>query len=414
MESNIFISYKYSSKHNGYGVYYRIRDCRGKRFQVFSGFYTPIRFTGCVFPSQDPDARTKTSQVKVIKSRIDAFLRLNKEIYGDELKRRIQDLLGRETSIKDRPKILIDFIYEYAEGMKPSTATLYRLTADRVKEFDELARIIDVDAKWLMGFEVYLRQKGLSVNGIGQKMRNIRAVLNYCRDEGYEFRYPFGGRRGYIIREELPTPNNLTAKEFVYLRDYPCESWQQIYKDLFCLSFYLAGINIGDLLLCKGLTNGRLVFTRRKTDKSNAFVVRPISLPVYPEAMEIIEKYKGKNYLLNIMDNIKDYHTFSKQWNKALKKIGTCEIVKDKVGKLRKRLYHPIFPNLTTYSARYTFASIAANDLDISEQTIGKCLGHSWANGMNVTSRYISHDQKNIDNAIRKVIDYVNTLNSEL
>ena len=149
-------------------------------------------------------------------------------------------------------------------------------------------------------------------------MRCLRTVFNWCRDEGLTTNYPFKGRNGYKIREEETTPNNLTAQEFADLRDYPCEPWQQIYIDLFCLSVYLGGVNVGDLLLCKGLTNGKFVFVRRKTDKINSSIIRK-------------------------------------------------KIVPDKVGKMRKIERTPLFPKLTTYSARYTFASIAANDLDISE-----------------------------------------------
>ena len=66
--------------------------------------------------------------------------------------------------------------------------------------------------------------------------------------------------------------------------------------------------------------------------------------------------------------------------------------------------YRPICPNITLYSARYSFGSIAANDLDISERTIGMCLGHSWAK--NVTSRYMATDQRKIDSAVKRVVGF--------
>ena len=68
------------------------------------------------------------------------------------------------------------------------------------------------------------------------------------------------------------------------------------------------------------------------------------------------------------------------------------------------RMGEPILPNLTVYSARYTFASIGA-ELEIPRETIALCLGHSWAD---VTSHYISYNTKRIDDAVRKIIDYVN------
>lgn len=409
MKTSLMIGDHYSKEKDGYPVYYRVTDTYGKRILIASGIYTTSRFTGTEFPIHEMDAELKTTRVRSTIEKIDRFCRMNRDVYGDDLKKRIAEHIGKQYQHMSRPKLLTDFIYEYADGMKPSTAKLYALTAKRIIEFDKKARLCDVTPDWLCRFERYLMREGISVNGIAQKMRNIRAVFNNCINDGYRIDYPFKGHKGYRIREELSVPNDMSAEDFARLRDYPVEPWQQIYKDMFLLTFYLAGINAGDLLYCKGLKNGRLVFVRRKTDKVNARTVRPISLPVYPEAMAIIEKYKGKDYLLNVMDRMKDHKTFLQHWNQALKKIGPNKIVKDKLGKLRKIEYMPLFPDISTYTARYTFASIAANELDISDSTIGKCLGHSWASGKNVTSRYISHDQKKIDLAIRKVIDFVNS-----
>lgn len=140
----------------------------------------------------------------------------------------------------------------------------------------------------------------------------------------------------------------------------------------------------------KSLTNGRLVYRRQKTGHL-------FNLPVSPEAETIIEKYKGKGQLLSPLDDYKDYRDFTHHWNDALKKIGTVEIVKDKLGKLRKRLYHPLFPDLTTYCARYSFACIAA-ELDIPREVIALCLGHSWAD---VTSHYVVYDTKKIESTLK-------------
>lgn len=374
---------------------------------INSGLFTKVKFTGMEFPASEIAHRSKTARLAKIYSDINELCYRYASRPLKELKAIIEhDIIGQDDGKRKRYNTLADYCAKYASGMKEGTAKVYRQTSDRIREYDD-ACVDDIDTDWLYGFERHLiTERGLSTNGIAQKMRNIRTIINYCRDEGITTNYPFGGRKGYKIKEEETAVNNLTAQEFADLRDYPCEPWQRIYIDMFCLSTYLAGINVGDLLLCKGLTRGRLVFIRRKTDKSNATKIRQISLPVFPEAMEIINKYRGKNYLLNIMDNMTDYHTFTQHWNKALKKIGPSRIVPDKLGKLRKIEYMPLFPSITSYSARYTFACVAANDLDISERTIGMCLGHSWSH--NVTSRYITNDQTKIDNAVRRVIDVLN------
>ncbi|MBE9488452.1 MAG: hypothetical protein IMY73_04630 [Bacteroidetes bacterium] len=55
-----------------------------------------------------------------------------------------------------------------------------------------------------------------------------------------------------------------------------------------------------DLVNLKEITNGRIEFSRAKTK-------RLYSIKVEPEAIEIIERYKGKEHLINIMDRYTYY-----------------------------------------------------------------------------------------------------------
>ena len=43
----------------------------------------------------------------------------------------------------------------------------------------------------------------------------------------------------------------------------------------------------------------------------------------------------------------------------------------------------------------------------IPEQTIGQCLGHSWSR--HVTARYIAHDQRKVDDAVRRVVALISS-----
>jgi integrase len=71
-----------------------------------------------------------------------------------------------------------------------------------------------------------------------------------------------------------------------------------------------------------------------------------------------------------------------------------------------KKVVRPLFPNLTTYWARHTWATIAA-DLDIPDAVIDAALGHRSPYRM--SEIYIKRNAKKVDAAIRKVIDYVNS-----
>ena len=80
--------------------------------------------------------------------------------------------------------------------------------------------------------------------------------------------------------------------------------------------------------------------------------------------------------------------------NKRLKEIGALS------GNETSR---PLFPNLTTYWARHTWATLAAG-LEIPKETIAAALGHG---GNTVTDIYIDFDRKKVDEANRRVIDWV-------
>ena len=85
--------------------------------------------------------------------------------------------------------------------------------------------------------------------------------------------------------------------------------------------------------------------------------------------------------------------------NKALKQMGPYE----RVGRGGKKIRHPLFPEITSYWARHSWATIAAS-LDIPKDTIAHALGHG---GNTVTDIYIDFDQTKVDEANRKVLDWV-------
>ena len=377
-------------------LYFNITADDGRRFRVKTDIRCEQKPVGLLFPRTERNSLAKSARLRDLYDQIEAYALQNPHMRADRLKDAVLMIVKGRGAAK-HGKVFADYILEFAETKdNSSTRILYELTNKKVVEFDAMATFSTIDEQWLDDFSRYYKNQGMSVNGIAQQLRNIRAVFNYCRKRRYTQDYPF---LTYRIKEERVASNSLTVDQLRTLRDYPCEAWQEIYRDLFMLSFYLGGVNAGDLLLCRGLKNGRFVEKRQKTREL-------IDVPVCDEALQIIEKYKGKNYLLSVMDGYKDYHDFTSRWDRALKKIGTTEIVPDKVGRRRKVVYHPLFPSITTYTARYTFASIAANDLEIPTETIGKCLAHAWSKNT-VTARYISDDRRKVDIAFEKVIKYV-------
>ena len=73
---------------------------------------------------------------------------------------------------------------------------------------------------------------------------------------------------------------------------------------------------------------------------------------------------------------------------------------------MRKSSPHPIDSKISTYYNRHSWATFAS-EIGISLETIGRALGHSvWEK--TVTAIYVKYDNKAVDEANRKVIDYLN------
>lgn len=288
------------------------------------------------------------------------------------------------------------FVKHYEQFMESKTNrgtySVYKHTLDRIRAFDKNVdnkMFEDIDLKWLTDFEAFCAKTACK-NARNIHLRNIRAVFNNAIDYGITTAYPF---RRFKIRPEATRKRSMAVEELRRLFDYPVEDYAEIYRDMFRLIFMLVGINSVDLHGLKSITrDGRIEYKRAKTG-------RLYSIKVEPEAREIINKYRGKNGLLCIADRWIDSRNFRHQCNKALQKIGQVE----RKGRGGKKTITAEFEGVTTYWARHTWATIAAS-LDIPKDTIAAALGHG---GDTVTDIYIDFDQKKVDAANRRVLDWV-------
>ena len=102
--------------------------------------------------------------------------------------------------------------------------------------------------------------------------------------------------------------------------------------------------------------------------------------------MYLIKKHRGKKFLLDVLDKYKDTHIATASGNRHLKEIAS---------KL-------VLPPITTYTARYTWATLALS-IDTPIEVISQALGHSY--GQAVTLGYIMPDRRKVDEANKKVIE---------
>ena len=270
----------------------------------------------------------------------------------------------------------------YAESRTAKrTKEIYLVTAKRMVEYDAKIRtkaFEDITKDWLRGFDAFLLDFSPSVNGRSIHFRNIRAVFRDAMANEITMSYPF---RVFKIKSEPTIKRSLTIDELHRLFSFHGSEKQTMAVDMFKLSLFLIGINVADLCnLTEIGQDGYIHYKRQKTQKL-------YSIKVEQEALDIIDKYRGEKYLLRILDQYTTVHTFTASWGKILQSIEG-------------------FDCLTSYWARHTWATIA-NELDIPVDVISHALGHSFSTGAKVTQVYINFNQQKIDDANRKVIDYI-------
>ena len=282
----------------------------------------------------------------------------------------------------------------YSNRKKGITQKTYIYTFKMLSEYCDINNVTfeEITPKWLELFEDWLIEKRQSTATISIHFRYLRAVFNDAIDEGITSNYPF---RKFKIKKAEIKKRSLTLHELKELLNYPVEEYSKKYIDYFKLMILLRGINMKDLASLKyeNVSGGRIEYTRAKTKK-------PYSIKIEREIMELLEKLRGNEYLVNIRDTYSNYVNFEQRMNRELKKIGPTTI-----GKHGKKNIKPLFPKLSTYWARHTFATIAYNDCGIPMDIISDLLGHS--NGMAVTNIYIRRNEKIADDAARKVIDKI-------
>ena len=301
-----------------------------------------------------------------------------------EIKNDISRRLGKGEGRKPKSALFFSVYDKFAESRNAErTREIYRVTGRKVRQLlpcPERIRLDQIDIDWLENLDELLVAKGNNGTTRNIDFRNIRAVLKYAQKHKLLRDNPFDD----FIMPTGESPNRaLTVEQLRTLINAEVEPWERKYLDFFLLSFLLVGMNTEDLLHVERIEDGRLSYVRAKTHK-------PISVKVTDRAQEIIDKYRGKKFLLNMLDTYSSTHNWTAKVDAALKAIAQ-----------RNKL-----PDVTMYWARHTWATLASADLGIELSTISDALGHQPEK--KVTLTYIRIKNNNaVDDANDKVINYV-------
>ena len=266
-----------------------------------------------------------------------------------------------------------------ASKRRESTKQNIYATLHHIKAFQGDLEIKDVNYKFIVEFESYLRSIGLKVNSVGKHLRNVRTLVNEAINQGYLplSDYPF---RKFKIQKEKPEHRVLTKKELAKLERMTLKSKsRQRVLDAFLFCCYTGlrfsdfkQIMTKDISAIKGTT--WISFKSLKTGISQKI---PISMLFSGKALELIEKY-GEMERMNRIGCNADV-------NRTLK-----EIVKG--AGISKRV--------TFHTSRHTFATLLLAD-GVSITTIQKLLGHT---SVKTTQIYSEVLDDTLTNDLRKAM----------
>jgi site-specific recombinase XerD len=276
----------------------------------------------------------------------------------------------------------------YRQNGQIGTATNYEQSLKSLKRFCQKESLLftEITPQWLRNYEQFMttkgktvqpgsKPKGLSITTIGIYLRPLRAIFNTAIQDKLITAdlYPFGHRK-YTIPAPKATKKALTKDQLKTLFETtPQTPDQEKAKAFWFFSYSCNGLNVADIarLQYKNISNDLLSFRRFKT-KNTKREQAPIHVFLTDFAKQVIEQYGIKpaspeSLIFEIIDN---NATPEKQHRQVL------NFVKYMNQHFKKFADNLNIPNVSTYTARHTFATNSIRQ-GATMEFVSEALGHS-------------------------------------
>lgn len=379
----IILDQRRKKKNDLYPVRYRITYNR-KQLYVNSGFDMSVE------EWEKLPATRLTYLVNARQSISNAFAKLKKDIEevcrDGEYDHAHMQLFLRKGKQQLISKVFEDKIRQLEADGQPGTEGIYHNAKTFIAKDYPRLRFQDVTVRWLQQFERDAIKGGLTYSTLSIYLRCLRALFNetiynkMLKESSYPFARSRRDATRYRIKEGTGTKVALTVQQVKTLAEYtPTTRAMKRSRDLFLLSFLLAGINFKDMLLLRWdyISGNELRYQREKTKNTNREAVK-IRIPLLPVTMNIIDAIGNTDseYILPYMipnpspsDVRRITLNILRQTNRHLLKMG-------------KELG---ISGLSTMVARHSFATIMKNS-GKPVAFISEMLGHK---SISTTTTYL-------------------------
>jgi integrase len=308
--------------------------------------------------------------------------------------RQIRDILinNRDYSGKTFQEVSKEYISELVKDERFSYAKLMEANCKYFTTFSKGDFLMaDFTPQIIDNYDRYLRARRLSETTIGMFMSRTKVIINYSKRNQY-VKYDIEPFAFYKISRAPERELDISVEEFLKIRDSKPKLRKYIVaRDVFCLSYYLGGINLVDLLKIDFRGKKYIEYIRTKSRNMKQGEKR-ISMTIQPEAKTIINRWMDEDTgKLNFGYKF-NYHCFSIYMTRN-------------IGLLAKSL--GIERRVVYYSARKSFVQHGF-ELGISLPVLEYCIGQSMKTDRPIYN-YIRIMRRHADEATRKILDNLNT-----
>lgn len=256
--------------------------------------------------------------------------------------------------------IVEEFLSQIDEEDQTKTYKLYKLAANRFLQFTGPSSLMEhITPVRINNYLNSLKREKLSGTTINIYTTLLKVIINYAIKMRYvEYKVdPF-------VTAKIPSSRKrdtyITVEQLKKIRDMePRKYNESVVRDIFMLTYYLAGMNLVDMLAYDFRTD-EISYVRTKTrNTKDGDHITSFTIP--EEAKPIIKKSMNKNTGRIVFGK---YKTYVSCYNTLTRKLDTLKKIAD------------IKHDFTLYSARKSFVQHGF-DLGIPLSTLEYCIGQS-------------------------------------
>lgn len=296
----------------------------------------------------------------------------------------VRDWIEARTMDRDDGILLADYYRKVLQEKKGSTRRIFEdswnIFVRILPKLDRLP-LASLDEATVRKIDAGLRSR-YQMSSRNTYISKLTQVTKRAHAEGLIASNP---GRVIHLHTVIPKSRALTVEQLRTLFAYrPEHRIQEEALALFRLEFYLRGMNTVDIARNgpDAIYNGRIRYTRAKTGRDYDF-------PVEPEAQELLDRWAGKESLFRPLERVADPSYYvARDYGQALRAVAA------KLG----------LPKISMYWGRHSLASIMIETGTTMELVAG-ALGHSY--GPRITAGYVTLQQRQVDEAVRRVYDLV-------